>query len=1066
MKPLLKILHIEDSEEDATLIGLHLSAMRFEIESTRVETAEAMQAALAAQAWDIILCDYALPRFGALQALELVRSLGLDIPFIIISGAIGEESAVEAMRAGASDYLMKGNLARLGPTIERELTEAFNRRALVQAEVDLRKSEIRYRQLLDTTYEGVWISDSTLCTTYVNQRFADMIGYESKEMIGRSALDFVADTARPDVEERWEKRAQGIKEQYDLCLRRKDGTDLWVIVCATPIMGDTGDFTGALSMLTDITARKRVEQDLATSEERYRDLVENARDVIYTHDLSGNYTSVNRAGEQVTGYTREESLRMNLADSVVPEDLPKARQMLARKLAGEDITAYDLDIIAKDGHRLTVEVNTRIIRENGVALGVQGIARDVTERKLAEESRRQADERYRLLFEDNPLPMWVYDLETLAFLAVNEAAIIHYGYSLEEFLTKTIKDIRPPEDLPALMEDLKRPQTGAHEPRRWRHQKKDGSIIDVEITSHELNFAGRRAQLVLANDVTERRRWEGIQSVRTAQLALRADINAALAEKGTTSQRTLERCTEALVQHLGVDLARIWTLDQEQDTLELRASSGIYTQIESDAAHLTAGAAQIGLIAKTHEPFTVQDLARDDQADAWVNETGLIAFAGYPLRVEERLVGVVAVFSRRPIADDLVHALAPAADTISQDVERRRVEEALQSTEDQLRQAQKMEAIGQLAGGISHDFNNILTVIAGYCELALRKLPNPDPLRNNLEEIRKAGDRASGLTRQLLAFSRKQILQPEVLALNQVVTNVEKMLRRLIGENVDLRTALDPGLGTVKADPGQIEQVIMNLAINARDAMPQGGRLTIETGNVELDDAYADQHVTVTSGSYVMLAVTDTGTGMDAQTQARVFEPFFTTKELGKGTGLGLSTVYGIVKQSGGSIWIYSEIGHGTSFKIYLPRVDEAAQVYQRIPETAEILQGTETVLVLEDDETLRRLSRSVLEMFGYRVLEAANGADALSLCETYEGPIELLATDVVMPGMGGGEAAKRLVELRPEMKVLFMSGYTEDTIFHQGVLDQEANFIQKPFSPDDLARKVREVLDAEARTQ
>ena len=345
-------------------------------------------------------------------------------------------------------------------------------------------------------------------------------------------------------------------------------------------------------------------------------------------------------------------------------------------------------------------------------------------------------------------------------------------------------------------------------------------------------------------------------------------------------------------------------------------------------------------------------------------------------------------------------------------------------------------------------------------------MPDPDPLRNNLEEIRKAGERASGLTRQLLASSRKQILQPEVLALNQVVTNIEKMLRRLIGEDVDLRTALDSGLGTVKADPGQIEQVIMNLAINARDAMPQGGRLTIETGNVELDEAYATQHVTATPGSYVMLAVTDTGTGMDAQTQARVFEPFFTTKELGKGTGPGLSTVYGIVKQSGGNIWIYSELGRGTSFKIYLPRVDEAAQVYRRMPEPAEIMQGTETVLVLEDDETLQRLSRSVLEMFGYRVLEAAKGTDALSICESYAGPIELLATDVVMRGMGGGEAAKRLVKMRPTMKVLFMSGYTDDTIVHQGVLDHGANFIQKPFSPDDLARKVREVLDAEARTE
>jgi two-component system cell cycle sensor histidine kinase/response regulator CckA len=365
-----------------------------------------------------------------------------------------------------------------------------------------------------------------------------------------------------------------------------------------------------------------------------------------------------------------------------------------------------------------------------------------------------------------------------------------------------------------------------------------------------------------------------------------------------------------------------------------------------------------------------------------------------------------------------------------------------------------------LAGGIAHDFNNMLTAINGYSELGLRALQAEDPLRHNLEEIKKAGDRAATLTRQLLAFSRKQVLQPKVLNINSVISDFEKMLQRLIGENIELRTMLAPDAGSVKADPGQIEQVIMNLVVNARDAMTQGGKLTIETNNIYLDENYAKQHIAVIPGSYLMLAVSDTGTGMSEKTQNQIFEPFFTTKGVGQGTGLGLSTVYGIVKQSGGNIWVYSELGHGTTFKVYLPRVDEGAQDYERIDVAEEYVQGTETILLAEDEEIVRKLARTILESYGYRVFEAANGGAALLICERYKEPIHLLITDVIMPEMSGRELAERLSQLRPEMKVLYMSGYTDNAIVHHGVLDEGTNFIQKPFAPDALAQKIREVLD------
>jgi PAS domain S-box-containing protein len=377
--------------------------------------------------------------------------------------------------------------------------------------------------------------------------------------------------------------------------------------------------------------------------------------------------------------------------------------------------------------------------------------------------------------------------------------------------------------------------------------------------------------------------------------------------------------------------------------------------------------------------------------------------------------------------------------------------------EGQLLHSQKMEAVGRLAGGVAHDFNNLLTVILSYSDLLLEDLPSDAKDREDVEEIRKAAIAASSLTRQLLAFSRQQVLQPRILDINAVVSGTEKLLTRLLGEDVRLSTSLAPDLGNVKVDPGQLEQIIMNLAVNARDAMPRGGKLTIETANVDMDAAYVAGHPVAQPGRYAMLAVSDTGIGMDALTQARIFEPFFTTKEPGKGTGLGLATVYGIVKQSGGFIWVYSEVGHGTSFKIYLPRVDEAAPALGAAPA---LVGGSETVLVAEDVTAVRDVASEMLRRHGYTVLEAADAETALRLARQHQGEIHLLLTDVVMPGASGRELADTLVKLRPNMKVLYMSGYTDDAVVRHGVLQEGIAFLQKPFTPDSLARKLRAVLD------
>ncbi len=431
-----------------------------------------------------------------------------------------------------------------------------------------------------------------------------------------------------------------------------------------------------------------------------------------------------------------------------------------------------------------------------------------------------------------------------------------------------------------------------------------------------------------------------------------------------------------------------------------------------------------------------------ERGRGWTNELTCLTKAGQILSAE--------------ISASLTHiAGRPCIIALVRDITERR------QLEERLRQAQKMEAVGQLAGGIAHDFNNLLQVIAGYSELLLARLVPGDPLRAEIEMIKKAGDRAASLTRQLLAFGRRQVLAPKVLDLNTVVSDMGQMLRGLIGEDIDLVTALRPGLGRVKADPGQIEQVILNLAANARDAMPGGGKLTIETGNVDLDEVCARQCPDARPGPYVALVISDTGCGMNAETRAHLFEPFFTTKRQGQGTGLGLATVYGIVTQSGGCVSVSSEPGRGSTFRVYLPRVEEAVEAGQPDRCLVGLPQDTEVVLLVDDEEMVRSLVRAILQKDGYTVLEAASGAEALQVSERHEGPIHLMVTDVMMPQMNGRELAERLTPLRPSMKVLYMSGYTEDEVIRQGVLETDMAFLQKPFAPNDLVHKVHEMLDS-----
>ncbi|MGH3132639.1 MAG: PAS domain S-box protein [Gaiellaceae bacterium] len=647
---------------------------------------------------------------------------------------------------------------------------------------------------------------------------------------------------------------------------------------------------------------------------------------------------------------------------------------------------------------------------------ISSVNRELLERTRAEESALASERKYRLLFESNPNPMWVFDTETLRFLAVNDAAVHGYGYSHDEFLAMTIEDIRPQEDLPQLHSIVRHSEQpveerGLNQAGVWRHRRNDGTLLEVEVTSHAHVFEGRAARVVLALDVTER-----------------AEAERALRRSEARYRDLFENATDLIAT---VDLENRLTAVNEAFVRALG-----YTREELIGRPLSE------LVPpEWHERLEeARDRKMGDEVGATTYEHELVAKDGRRIQVE--VATRVIEVDGRPVG----------IEAIGRDVSERR------HLEEQLRQAQRLEAIGRLAGGIAHDFNNLLTVISGYTDALLEQsdsISEPE-----LGEIAAAAERATTLTRQLLAFSRRQVLQPRIVDLNEVVEGIMPMLKRLIGEDIDLVTSLDPGLEHVLADPNQIEQVLLNLVLNARDAMPHGGKLTIETSNTELDESYVADHPEARLGPHATLAVSDNGVGMDADTIARAFEPFFTTKTVGTGTGLGLSTVYGIVKQSGGNTWIYSEPGKGSTFKVYLPSADEPLTAERPVrPEIATPM-GDETILIVENEEAVRTLAASMLSRRGYTVLATGSAEEALRLAAGQDKPIDLLLTDLVMPEMNGRELAEEIVERVPTVRVLFMSGYADEAVTRHGALDTGTAYLEKPFSGRDLAYMVRETLD------
>lgn len=876
----LHILLIEDNPHDERLMLVALRRAGFDPQVVRAQTEQEFLDHLS-PSLDVILCDYSLPQFNALRALELRNELAPDVPLLVVSGSIGEETAVWAIKQGATDYLIKDRLARLGPAIQHALQQRQLRVAEQRAQAALSTREHQYRALTDSIPQIVWTVSPDGQIQYLNRHALEYLGIVSPQEFNAGLDLFVHPEDHLQSEALHRKILQsGEAGEFELRIRRADGQFRWHLNRQVPVRDAAGALLQWVGTCADIHDQKTAAEQLA----RDALLLASVRDSIVVTNLEGIVTYWNEGATRLFGWTADEMVGRPYADRYPePRRSQVANQIRDQRHPSERSGEYE--DLHKDGS--VVWIHTRVSVQtdaSGQPIGILELSHDITEERRVKEALLLRDQAIQaasqgILITDNTQPDNPIVYSSPGFERMT-------GYKASEILGKNCRFLSGKDTDPAAVKQLR---DAIHE----------GRPCAVEL----LNYR----------------------------------------KDGTPFWNAL---TIAPVQPRG----------------QITHFVGVQTDV----------------------------------------------------------------------------------------TERRKLEE-------QFRQAQKMEAVGLLAGGVAHDFNNLLTVITGITDMALLSVAENDPLRADLQEILRAGDRAANLIQQLLTFSRRQVVTTEVLNLNTQLRDIQNLLQRLVGDPISLELQLDRNLGNVRLDPSQLEQVVMNLVVNARDAMPHGGKLHIRTQNVELDETFVAMSPTLTPGAFVLMEVSDTGIGMDASTQSRVFEPFFTTKPKGHGTGLGLSTVYGIVKQNGGAIRIQSELQVGTSFQIYLPRVSENVQRKQPARPTHKGGAEPRTILIVDDEEALLHTARRILENAGYSVLTVSSGHEALQTLQEYDGKVHLVLTDVMMPGLNGPDLAAKIAASHPPVKILFASGFADDRLFH--LKNADTHFINKPYTIEQLTHKVREVL-------
>jgi PAS domain S-box-containing protein len=1059
----IRVLMLEDNPADAELALHALRRAGYDPIAERVETEQDYRDHLR-PAPEIILADFSMPTFNSLRALEIMQECQLDIPFIIVSGTIGEERAVQVMQRGATDYVMKDRLGRLGPAVKQTMA----RWRLKEEKMKAEQTAARLAAIVETSGEAIIAKTLDGIITSWNPAAEKLYGYSAREILGTHiSVLFPRGRRQSDAPE---DMADIIKRlgngehiaPFETVRVRKDERRIEVLLSISPIRDANGAVNGASAIAHDITQRKRSERFLK-AEQAVTGILTESNDlddagpkvlqtiveclrwevaVLWMVDRGANvlrrmhsWHSPWAEARFIEALSQKKVLDVGIGvagrtwrtGESVWEPGHRDDQALETLAATGEGLRGGLGLPLRQGLEIVgvIEFYNPELREPDKSLvaTLDNIACQISqfcERRRTEGALRASEEQFRQLADAMPQIVWTARPDgTIDYF--NERAYQLTGCMRVEDPEQTWRSIVHPDDLQRAQE-------------AWAKCVRGGAPFEIEIRFIESNTSGHRWFLVRAIPSTDAAgaitRWYGTGTDIDDQKRSRDEL----------------RIGEERFRNLVMALpAAVYTTDQ----------TGRITLFNEHAVELWGRRPELG----TDRWCGSWKISRPDGAPLPLDQCPMAVTVreGHGVRGQEIIIerpdGTRAHVLPHP--EPLRGAQGEIVGAVNMLVDLTQMKQL----EEQYRQSQKMEAVGQLAAGVAHDFNNILTIILGFSELILNNMPASDPGHEQMEEIRRAGERAAALTRQLLAFGRKQILAPVVLDLNTLLTEIEKMLRRLIGADVELITTFQPDLGRVKVDPGQVEQIVVNLVINACDAMPTGGRLTVQTCNTVLSELQARQHPELAPGPFTLLEVTDTGSGMDDATKARAFEPFFTTKEVGKGTGLGLATVFGIIKQSGGFIEVESELGSGSTFRAYLPQIREPIPLEAADPCLVKMPRGAGTVLLVEDEDGLRKMAQLILESSGYKVLSAQNGDEALKVSHDYVGDIHLMLTDVVMPKMGGRQLTDLLAPSRPSMKVLYMSGYMGDTIVRHGIRDAETNFLPKPFTPITLSQKVRDVL-------
>ncbi|MBN1478365.1 GAF domain-containing protein [Candidatus Sumerlaeota bacterium] len=1161
----LRALIVEDSEDDALLVVRLLQRGGYDVAFERVETSEAMRSALTREVWEVVLCDHNLPRFDSHRALSVLQESGLDLPFLIISGSIGEETAVAAMKAGAHDFLLKERLGRLVPAVDRELREARVRRERRHAQEELRQRNreleeinLRLRKIILAT-EGL-----TACERFdemgslLLREFARLMAAEGGSLFLRKGNSLVlahsldpghAPVAIPlplredSIFGRlWAERSPVLVR--DIAAEGETARSGWDgyrdgSLLAVPLPDKSGELVGIISLHNKshppFTQQDRdlgmilgslscetlkaiqVSDALRESEARYRTLFEAATDAIFvmrgTQCIDCNSQALSMFRSSREGLVGKEPWELSPPSQPDGQSsVSKGRTLIDRALAGEP-QLFEWRHLRGNGTTMDTEVGLNRLEVPGGPLLIATV-RDVTERRRAETQLRTFVELGQRLTEAKSAREAASIILRAAddLLGWDAAFLDHYDAAHEVCVPllymDTVGGDKSEVPLPIIGRNQRVVEGGARLilrgeppiadelPRFGDLSKISASLMFVPIRRGDrsvgiLSIQSYTPQAYTEDDLQilqslaehcggalERIQAEEAERHSREVTAAIADASVRFIESGS-----LRAMARVVVEHAaritGATMGTLIVVDESAEGSQLSMHAVTEMTWTSMTGKALAEKARRSLRERGHYPLAIErglittPIRRgvtvltnspaehsDWAGSAPEGHPPIHSFLGVPLKIAGKVVGLIALANRPGgFTAQEVHEVEAFAKAAALALRTARSEEERSKVERLLHQSQKMEAIGQLAGGIAHDFNNLLLAILGYTDFVLEDIEPGDRKRLDLEQIRLAARRAADLTRQLLAFSRQQVLHPVHLDLNRVVDDLIKMIRRLIGENILLRVRPGENLRPVQADQGQIEQVLMNLCINARDAMPGGGEITIETSNIEVSEEQSRTRLSAKPGRFTQISVSDTGCGMDEETQRRIFEPFFTTKEVGKGTGLGLATVYGIVEQHGGFLDVQSEPGEGSTFIVCLPSVDESAEA-QVTPLPRPALGGTETILLAEDEEIVRSLAKRILQDSGYTVLEARDGKEALRVFAEKPESIDLAILDIVMPGLGGRAVRDKMVRRRPEVRALLMSGYSADAI-PGFILDAGLEMIQKPFDAGTLLRKVREVLDS-----